>query len=111
MSGAPGDPLEDHADPGVFALELANQRKAGSAAVALDSFTDPTGRLAMRIALNNDDMPFLVDSIASEIAAHNLSVHRVLHPVARVLRDGSGQLGHGEDAALGRDEKPQIPTH
>ena len=75
-----------------FTLELANQRKAGTAAVALDSFTDPTGRLAMRIALNNDDMPFLVDSISAAVASRGISVKRLIHPVLSTVRDGSGEL-------------------
>jgi glutamate dehydrogenase len=73
-------------------LELANQRKPGVAAVALDSFTDPTGRLAMRIAMNNDDMPFLVDSISAAVAAHGINVKRLIHPVLSTVRNASGAL-------------------
>ncbi len=75
-----------------FTLELANRRKAGTAAVLLESFTDASGRLAMRIALNNDDMPFLVDSISAAVAAHGLSVKRLIHPVLSTSRDGAGNL-------------------
>nr|MDP8994208.1 NAD-glutamate dehydrogenase [Pseudomonadota bacterium] len=41
---------------------------------------------------DNDDMPFLVDSIANAIAARGLIIHRLLHPVVCVVRDDRGCL-------------------
>ena len=41
----------------------------------------------MRIGIVNDDMPFLVDSVANAIAARQLTIHRLLHPVVCVTRD------------------------
>lgn len=76
----------------LFTLELAHKRKAGIAAVALDSFADPHGRLTMRIAINNDDMPFLVDSISSAVAAKGIGVKRLIHPVLSTMRDEDGIL-------------------
>jgi glutamate dehydrogenase len=75
-----------------FTLELAHKRKTGASAVALDSFTDAHGRLVMRIAMNNDDMPFLVDSISAAIAAKGISVKRLIHPVLSTTRDDAGTL-------------------
>jgi glutamate dehydrogenase len=75
-----------------FTLELAHHRKSGNPAVALDSFTDAQGRLAMRIAMNNDDMPFLVDSISAAVASKGISVKRLIHPVLSVIRDAAGIL-------------------
>ncbi len=75
-----------------FTLALAQHRKQGKAAIALESFADASGRLAMRIAINNDDMPFLVDSISAMLAAQGLSVQRLIHPVVSTQRDGAGQL-------------------
>ena len=75
-----------------FTLELALNRKAGNPAVALETFADSQGRLAMRIAMNNDDMPFLVDSISSAIAARGISVKRLIHPVLSTTRTDSGYL-------------------
>jgi glutamate dehydrogenase len=75
-----------------FTLELAHIRKSGNSAVALDSFADAQGRLAMRIAMNNDDMPFLVDSISSAIAARGIGVKRLIHPVLSTSRDETGVL-------------------
>jgi glutamate dehydrogenase len=75
-----------------FTLEIAHSRKSGDPAVALDSFTDAQGRLAMRIAMNNDDMPFLVDSISSAIAAKGIGVKRLIHPVLSTTRDDARVL-------------------
>jgi NAD-specific glutamate dehydrogenase len=46
----------------------------------------------MRIGIVNDDMPFLVDSVANAIAARQLTIHRLLHPVVCVERDDKGVL-------------------
>ena len=46
----------------------------------------------MRIAIVNDDMPFLVDSVANAIAPRQLTIHRLLHPVVCVKRDADGEL-------------------
>jgi glutamate dehydrogenase len=73
-----------------FLLETAVVREPGEPVIALESAT--RGRRFARIAIVNDDMPFLVDSIASTISAHGLAIDRLLHPVATVRRDGSGGL-------------------
>ena len=41
------------------------------------------------VRIANDDMPFLVDSVANAIAARQLAIHRLLHPVVCVERDES----------------------
>jgi glutamate dehydrogenase len=46
----------------------------------------------MRLCVINDDMPFLVDSIAAAVAARGLITHRLLHPVLCVARDADGLL-------------------
>ncbi len=75
-----------------FTLQLAHQRKIGNASVALDTFSDTQGRLAMRIAMNNDDMPFLVDSVTMALAERGVGVHVLGHPVVKITRDRSGKL-------------------
>ena len=75
-----------------FTLELGQQRRSGNPAVALDTFSDAQGRLAMRIAMNNDDMPFLVDSISAAVAAKGINVKRLIHPVLSTVRDDAGVL-------------------
>lgn len=74
-------------DAARFTIETGLHRKPGTAAIALDSFTDTRGRLMMRVALNNDDMPFLVDSVSSAVAACGIAVKRIIHPVLSVVRD------------------------
>lgn len=44
------------------------------------------------IRIINDDMPFLVDSVAAALNRQNYSIHMVIHPVIRVRRDGDGRL-------------------
>ena len=73
-----------------FVYEAAANREPGEAAIALASATDE--RRFMRIVLVNDDMPFLVDSIAATIAAQGLAIDRLVHPVVHVRRDESGDL-------------------
>jgi glutamate dehydrogenase len=46
----------------------------------------------MRIGMVNDDMPFLVDSVANALAQRQLTIHRLLHPVVCVDRDKDGDL-------------------
>ena len=53
------------------------------------------------IELLNDDMPFLVDSVMAELAARNIAVRLVVHPILAVARDRNGRLEHiaAEDTA------------
>ena len=75
-----------------FMLATAGKRSSGKPNIAIDTFADASGRLAMRIALINDDMPFLVDSVAAALAAANVAIERLIHPVVDVERDKSGNL-------------------
>src|SRR5207247_1596738 len=50
------------------------------------------GNRRMRIGIVNDDMPFLVDSVANAVAARQLTIHRLLHPVVCTRRDAKGDL-------------------
>jgi glutamate dehydrogenase len=83
-----GNDKVDHA--AAFLLESAAQRDAGHPVISLASISG-THRF-MRIAIINDDMPFLVDSIASTIAAQGLSIDRLVHPIVPVERSDSGAL-------------------
>jgi glutamate dehydrogenase len=44
------------------------------------------------IEIVNDDMPFLIDSVAMFLARHSLNLHLLVHPVVAVARDAVGQL-------------------
>src|SRR5690606_17833635 len=89
----PGEPpltrekLDEAAD---FLLEAAAKRAEGEAALLVRSATGE--RRVTRIAIINRDMPFLVDSIAATIAAQNLAIDLLLHPILPVKRDTEGRL-------------------
>src|SRR5688572_7825162 len=75
-----------------FLAGVAVRRRKGEVALAIESTGGEAGRRRMRIAIVNDDMPFLVDSVANAIAGHQLTIHRLLHPVVCVTRDKDGVL-------------------
>ncbi|MDB5687557.1 MAG: glutamate dehydrogenase, partial [Rhizorhabdus sp.] len=76
-----------------FVAQTAQHRLPGKPAIAIRSIAgDATRHRAMQIAIVNDDMPFLVDSVAGALAAHGIEIHRLLHPVAAIRRDEQGEL-------------------
>ena len=44
------------------------------------------------VEMVNDDMSFLVDSVAAAIKRHGLAVHITVHPIISVTRDSKGRL-------------------
>ncbi|MBX7481758.1 NAD-glutamate dehydrogenase [Qipengyuania qiaonensis] len=89
------------ADAAEFVGALAAERTIGRSSMAIESVSDE--RRLTRIAIINDDMPFLVDSVAAAIASLGLSIDRLVHPVIPVERDDNGALtgipdGDPEDA-------------
>ncbi len=71
-------------------LAAAATRAPGQSLVQLESATGQ--RRHLRIAIINDDKPFLVDSVAATIAALGLGIDRLLHPVVPVERDADGAI-------------------
>ena len=49
------------------------------------------------IQIVNDDMPFIVDSIAAELAAQNLTVDVLFHPILNAARGKAGKLEEVRD--------------
>ncbi|KKC27525.1 glutamate dehydrogenase [Sphingomonas sp. SRS2] len=85
-----GERLEQAA---AFLAHTARRRQPGAPAIAIQSIAGNSGgRRLMRIAVVNDDMPFLVDSVSAMLAAQGIEVRRLLHPVAAVRRDEDGAL-------------------
>ena len=80
------------ADAARFTLKVLAQRQTGSPAMAIESVGGSTGERFMRIAIVNDDMPFLVDSVAALVAEHGLGIEWLAHPVLTVERDKGGTL-------------------
>ncbi|WP_294390108.1 NAD-glutamate dehydrogenase domain-containing protein [uncultured Sphingomonas sp.] len=79
-------------DAATFLGGVAARRIVGSAAVALAPLETDGVHRRMRLGIVNDDMPFLVDSVAATLATHGIDIHRLLHPVLPVRRDGDGAL-------------------
>ncbi|MEP6786701.1 MAG: NAD-glutamate dehydrogenase domain-containing protein, partial [Sphingomonadales bacterium] len=81
----------------VLVLEALSARRGRDPAIRIESGIGSDGRRLMRVAVVNDDMPFLVDSIANAITAHGLPIDRILHPIVGVARDTSEKFS-GFDA-------------
>ncbi|MBX7528127.1 NAD-glutamate dehydrogenase [Qipengyuania vesicularis] len=100
----PGDTPFDDArmkEAADFVTQVAQQRSFGEVAMAIESVTE--GHRYTRIAIVNDDMPFLVDSTAAMIASLGISIDRLVHPVVPVERTKDCTLdrilkGEPEDA-------------
>ena len=75
-----------------FLAKVAASRRRGELALSIESTGGEAGHRRMQIGIVNDDMPFLVDSVANAVAQRQLTIHRLLHPVVCVKRDADGEL-------------------
>jgi glutamate dehydrogenase len=91
-----------------FIAASARKRPPGTALVRVESLGGAVGQRRMRIAVVNDDMPFLVDSVANALAARGLTVHRLLHPVVCVTRDEAGCLQDLEPLCDDRERRESM---
>ncbi|MCJ2186721.1 NAD-glutamate dehydrogenase [Novosphingobium beihaiensis] len=71
-------------------LAAGKVRKPGKPVIELASASEE--RRVLRIVLINDDMPFLVDSVAAAIAEAGLVIDLLAHPVLSVERNAKGSL-------------------
>ena len=71
-------------------LEAARKRGDGKPSILIDAGSGQD-RIT-RIAVVNRDVPFLVDSISRTIAAHGLTIEKLIHPILTVRRDKNWQL-------------------
>ena len=74
---------------------LARRRRPG--ALKLNIFNPDPGKDGWSmphtvIEIINDDMPFLVDTVTSEVNRQGHAVHLVIHPIVKVRRDGDGRM-------------------
>ncbi len=70
-------------------------RKANQARVrAFNPHADKDGWTSGHtiIEIVNDDMPFLVDSVANELTRRGITIHLIIHPIVRVKRGAKGQV-------------------
>ena len=71
---------------------LAARRSPGTPAISLDPIESQGGRRRLGLAIVNDDMPFLVDSVSAAVTSAGLAIDRLLHPIVTVRRDDKGRL-------------------
>jgi glutamate dehydrogenase len=86
-----------------FIAAAAAVRPPRTTAIEVESTGGEAGRRRMRLVAVNEDMPFLVDSVAGAIAASDLAIHRLLHPIVQVTRDKHGRIekiGEGEPESI-----------
>ncbi len=112
----PGDApfsAEGLAAAAAFLCSAASQRDTGEAAITIETVSGSAAERFMRIGVINDDMPFLVDSIATTVASQGLTIDRLVHPVVPVRRDGNGMLAavvDGDAAGEKRESMVYIET-
>lgn len=75
-----------------FSLQCAQVRHKGNSVICIESLSRHNGQRILRIAIVNDDMPFLVDSVCASIAAMGIAIERIIHPVMSAERDENGNL-------------------
>ncbi|MEX0752757.1 MAG: NAD-glutamate dehydrogenase, partial [Xanthobacteraceae bacterium] len=68
-------------------------RRPGAPKIRFDDLPGGAGGKPVSVIdIVNDDMPFLVDSVLSELAERALDIRLVVHPVFAVERDAGGRL-------------------
>ena len=89
-------------------LRLARHRTPGKAQVAVFSPTfDEHGFASPHTVVQvvTDDMPFLPDSLTTELSRHGFGLHIAIHPVVVVERSAAGEL-----LAVLDDDTPAVET-
>jgi glutamate dehydrogenase len=94
----PDDLLRDSVDDlygtAIGLWNFSQQRKPGQTKIRVFNPTLPEHGWHSThtvVEINNDDMPFLVDSVVAELNRQDLTVHVVIHPVVKLRRDQSGK--------------------
>lgn len=84
-------PADQRAGAAVSLLGFARRRLPVVAKVRVFNTTDHGFESRHTIAqIVNDDMPFLVDSIAATIGKHDIAIDRIIHPVLPIERGEDG---------------------
>ena len=97
------------------AWDLLSVRKPGAANVRLSSPATSAAHERLKatsvLEVVNDDMPFLVNSVMSELADRGLDVHFVVHPIFAVERDPDGRLRAFKGTRPAGDSTPESFIH
>jgi glutamate dehydrogenase len=94
---------DKQADAASFVAEAAAVRASGTGTVKLQSTGGEAGNRRMRLVTINEDMPFLVDSVAAAVASKGVGIHRLLHPIVGVERSKDGRMkaiGEGQPESI-----------
>ena len=86
-----------------FVAATAGLRPPNTARMELETISGDDSNRQMRLAIINDDMPFLVDSIAATIGAHDIAIDRIIHPVLPIEREDDGtfsKVGSGTPESM-----------
>ncbi|WP_174284775.1 NAD-glutamate dehydrogenase domain-containing protein [Sphingomonas bacterium] len=75
-----------------FVVATGLVRTDEAPAIAIEPMASDDTRRRVRLAIVNDDMPFLVDSIAAAIGARDIAIDRIIHPIVRTTRNAAGEL-------------------
>ena len=76
-------------------LEFAAKRRKGQALTRIFNPTEKEHGYTSAftfVEMVNDDMPFIVDSVAAAINRRNMMVHITVHPIIWLKRDDTGQI-------------------
>jgi glutamate dehydrogenase len=106
-------PSEQRAAAAAALLAFARRRLPGIAKVRVFNPTLADHGFDSRhttVQVVNDDMPFLVDSIANELNRREIGVHLLAHPVLAVRRDLDGDLIEVASEA-GERARPESMMH
>ena len=106
-------PSEQRAAAATTLLAFARRRLPGIAKVRVFNPTIADQGFESRhtvVQIVNDDMPFLVDSVANELNRRELGVHLLAHPVVAVRRDLDGDLVEVASEA-GERARPESMMH
>src|SRR5689334_18638976 len=75
---------------------LGQTRPQGRALVQVrepgDAQLHPVSRSGLVVDIVTDDMPYLVDSVTTELNRHEAEIQLIVHPLLRVRRDVTGVL-------------------
>ena len=85
---------EDLAGGAISLWKFGAERKAATAKVR--AFNPRAGEQGWHcghtvVEIVNDDMPFLVDSVAAALGGMGLAIHALVHPIVAVVRDATGK--------------------
>ncbi|MBC7952287.1 MAG: NAD-glutamate dehydrogenase [Rhodospirillaceae bacterium] len=100
LAGIPSADLDNMAADQLFAivvglLGFARERPAGTPKIRVfDADPELQGWSSAHtvVEIVNDDMPFLVDSVAMVLSRLGVSIHLLVHPILTVRRDAAGVL-------------------